>query len=102
MRDKSTQETSSVPGPDVEALKEGFDCELLAGPIKDLCWWFGLGDRVERTLSQLGCKRGPDVVTLDGNKIISVAGAGWVTYKRILLLQRYLKLWQEVKAGDTA
>lgn len=101
MRVESTQETSSVPGPDVPALNAGFYRKLISGPVEDLCRCFGLGNRVVRTLKALDCKRGPDVMKLDLSRVFSIKGAGGATFRRILLLQRYLKLWKQT-GGDNA
>ena len=88
------REQSPVPDQAAEfaEVKDNFYCRLANGPVSELVRFFGLGGRVERTLLELGCKRGPDVVKLDGDKVFSVPDAGGVTYRRIVLLQRYLKM----------
>lgn len=96
---ESTKETRPIPdqAAEVAEVQADFYHRLANGPVEDLVMFFGLGDRVARTLSALGCKRGPDVMKLDESKVFGVAGAGGVTCRRVLLLQRYFKLSKQVK-----
>ncbi len=96
----SSQKPSPVLGPDVPALNAGFYHRLANGSIKELVRAFGLGELVARTLKQLGCRSGPDVVKLKLACVFDVAGAGGVTCRKIVLLKQYLKLRKRIEASD--
>lgn len=97
MQAKSTGESSPVPRPCAAA---GFESGLVNGPVENLCQFFGLGPRVAEALAKLKCRTGRDLSGLSPNAWYHVSGE--VTGRRILLLWKYLRLRQKVKAGDAA
>ena len=91
------QELGPVSGPCAAA---DFERGLVNGPVENLCQFFGLGPRVTEALARLKCRTGRDLSQLNPNTWYHVSGE--VTGRRILLLWKYLRLRQKVKAGDIA
>lgn len=76
-----------------EELRESDDLyEVIAGAeIQSLVEKYGLGKKVAEVLIKAGCKKGADVLRVDG-KLLGVEGCGERTFQKIYLLQRYVKV----------